>query len=141
MVITDEIISDYRSSAQGLSFSDADKWPDAIVSDALCEADTETGGKAWGIYQMICSNFKRRGMYYFASHWLTVTYQDGTAATPSNQTSNVVLNISSKSVGDESLAYRDQAIQRTENDWLSTTNYGVQYLRLRRRATPLVMAV
>ena len=49
-------------------------------------------------------------------------------------TSVARLNVASKSVSDESITFRVGAIQKTEDDWLSLTNYGVQYLRLRKRA-------
>ena len=116
------------------AFSDPAVWPDAVITGALCEADVETGGRDWGPFVDICSNFKRRGMYFFAAHWLATTYVQGNASDPSQISPTARLNVANKSVGDESLSYRITAIQDTANDWLSLTNYGVQFLRLRRRA-------
>lgn len=132
MQITAEIVASFR--AVQLAFTDATKWPDSAVQEALCEADAETGSRRWGAYEDECHNLKRRGLFYFAAHWLSVTYPTSAGATdPSNIPSTARLNVASKSVGDESVTYRVGAIQETENDWLSLTNYGVQFLRLRRR--------
>lgn len=140
MVITPELVASFRLVM--LAFGDTVKWPDAIVQESLCEADTETGSRRWGAYEDECHNFKRRGMYYFAAHWLSVTYPTGSGATdPANINATARLNVAAKSVGDESVTYRVGAIQATENDWLSLTNYGVQFLRLRRRAGMGAVAV
>ena len=132
IVIDAALIQSFRDSQQ--AFTDNAKWPDSIVTDALCEADAETGGAGWGVFEDLCSNFKRRGMFYFAAHWLVTTYLTGTAADPTDVKPNARLNTAAKSVGDESITFRVGAIQNTEDDWLSLSNYGVQYLRLRRRA-------
>lgn len=116
------------------AFSDIVAWPDDIVEQALCEADSETGGKGWGGFIDDCRNFKRRGMFFFAAHWLSTTYLDQDASNAANISPSARLNIAAKSVGDESVTYRVGAIQSTEDDWLSLSNYGVQYLRLRKRA-------
>ncbi len=132
MEITQDVVDLFRSNMA--AFTDTDKWGDAVVSEALCEADCETGGRGWGAYGTDCHNFKRRGMFLFAAHWLVTTYLQNTAEDPTNISPTARLNVASKSVGDESIAYRIGAIQETENDWLSLSNYGVQYLRLRKRA-------
>ena len=139
--ITPELITAFRESSQGRAFADDVKWPDDVVEDALCEADVETGSKRWGTYTDDCRNFKRRGMFYFAAHWLAVTYLTQDASDPSNISPTARLNVAAKSVGDESVTYRVGAIQKTEDDWLSLTNYGVQYLRLRGRAVKGAVAV
>lgn len=131
--ITPELIAAFRASQ--LAFSDETKWPDEVVQESFCEAFPEVGGRGWGILDITdCQNFKRRGLFYFAAHWLSVTYTDAGAVDPTNISSTARLNVAAKSVGDESVTYRVGAIQRTEDDWLSLTNYGVQFLRLRRRA-------
>ena len=137
--ITPALIASFRGAQP--AFSDDTKWPDAVVEDALCEADVETGSSRWGTYQDDCRNFKRRGMYYYAAHWLAVTYLTQDASDPSNISPTARLNVAAKSVGDESITYRVGAIQKTEDDWLSLTNYGVQYLRLRGRAGKGAVAV
>lgn len=132
MQITAEIVASFR--AVQLAFTDTTKWPAGVVQEALCEADAETGSSRWGAYEDECHNLKRRGLFYFAAHWLSLTYPTGAGATdPTNIPSTARLNVAAKSVGDESIQYRITAIQETENDWLSLTNYGVQFLRLRRR--------
>jgi len=132
ITITPEIIASFRTAQP--AFEDVVKWPDSVVSEALCEGDVETGGKGWGGFEDICSNFKRRGWYYYAAHWLASTYLTQDASDPSAISPIARLNVSGKSVGDESIQYRITAIEKTGNDWLSTTNYGVQYMRLRARA-------
>jgi len=137
--ITAEVITAFRDKMK--AFGDLTKWPDDVVEDALCEADAETGGKRWGAYEDECRNFKQRGMFYFAAHWLATTYLNQTAADEAAISPTARLNVASKSVGDESVTYRVGAIQATEEDWLSLTNYGVQFLRLRRRAGMGALAV
>lgn len=141
MIITPELIASFRASSQGRAFSDDTKWPDDVVEDALCESDAETGSKRWGAFQDVCNNFKRRGMFYFAAHWLATTYLTQDASDPTNISPSARLNVASKSVGDESLTYRVTGIEKTQNDWLSLTNYGVQYMRLRDRAGKGAVAV
>ncbi|CAM0043700.1 virion structural protein [Vibrio phage K435] len=130
--ITAEVIAAFRDDMA--AFTDDTDWPDDIVEQALCEADAETGGRGWGSFKLECRNFKKRGMFYYAAHWLATTYIDQTAENPSNISPSARLNVAAKSVGDESVQYRVGALQSTEDDFLSLTNYGVQYLRLRKRA-------
>lgn len=137
--ITTEIITSFRTVMP--AFSDNTVWPDVIVEQALCEADVETGSSRWGTFVDNCRNFKRRGMFYFAAHWLATTYINQDASDPAVISPSARLNIAAKSVGDESVTYRVGAIQDTEDDWLSLTNYGVQYLRLRGRAGKGAVAV
>lgn len=130
--ITPALIASFRLAQP--AFSDVVKWPDDVVIGALCEGDAETGGRGWGAFEDICSNFKRRGMFFYTAHWLATTYLSQDASDPSVISPTARLNVAAKSVGDESITFRVGAIQSTEDDWLSLSNYGVQYLRLRRRA-------
>lgn len=139
VTIDTTLIASFRDTMK--AFGDDSVWPDDVVTQALCEADAETGSKRWGAFQDVCSNFKRRGMFYFAAHWLASTYINQNASDPSVISPSARLNIASKSVGDESVTYRVGAIQKTEDDWLSLTNYGVQYLRLRGRAGKGAVAI
>lgn len=137
--ITPGLIQSFRTAQT--AFSDSVKWPDSVIEQALCEADAETGGKRWGAFEDICSNFKRRGMFFYAAHWLASTYLNQDASDPSNISPIARLNVSGKSVGDESIQYRITQIESTGTDWLSTTNYGVQFIRLRKRAGMGALAV
>lgn len=132
--ITQEIIDAFRASKP--AFSDVTKWPDEVVTEAFCEAFPECGGRGWGVFDVTdCQNFKRRGVFLFAAHWLSIEYTTGSGATdPTSVNPTARLNVAAKSIRDESVAYRVGAIQSTQDDWLSLSNYGVQYLRLRRRA-------
>lgn len=137
--ITAELITAFRTRQR--QFTSVDTWPDDVVTIALEEADAETGSNRWGTFNNDGRNFKRRGMFLFAAHWLAVTYLNQNASNPSNISPTARLNIAAKSVGDESVTFRVGAIQETENDWLSLTDYGVQYLRLRGRAAKGAVAV
>jgi len=139
--ITQEMIDKFREVMP--AFSDVIKWPDDVVSMALCEAMAECGGRGWGTLDLTnCGNFKRRGVFFYAAHWLSITYNSLAGATvPGNIDAAARLNLSSKSVGDESISYRITAIQSAEDDFLSLTLYGVQYLRLRRRSAMGCLAV
>jgi hypothetical protein len=132
--ITQEIIDAFRASKP--AFSDVTKWPDEVVTEAFCEAFPECGGRGWGVFDVTdCQNFKRRGVFLFAAHWLSIEYTTGAGATdPTSVNPTARLNVAAKSVRDESVTYRVGAIQTTADDYLSLSNYGVQYLRLRRRA-------
>lgn len=130
MNITADVITDFRNYFNG-QFSDTQKWSDDIISDVLCEADAETGGSGWGAFALDCNNFKRRGMYLFAAHWLTFFYGDD----PANGIGGIArLNTQSKQVGDESISYRVAAMMDAGNDALTYTVYGQQFFRLRKRA-------
>lgn len=132
--ITQEIIDAFRDAKP--AFGDVTKWPNSVIEDALCEAFPECGGRGWGSFVLEdCQNFKRRGVFLYAAHWLSVEYTTGNGATdPSAINATARLNVAAKSVRDESVTYRIGAIQKTADDYLSLTNYGVQYLRLRLRA-------
>ena len=130
MDITPAIVADFRAYF-GEQFADTNTWPESIVSGVLCEADAETGGSGWGPFALDCHNFKRRGMYLFAAHWLTFFYGDN----PAGGIGGIArLNTQSKSVGDESISYRVASMMDAGNDALTYTVYGQQFYRLRRRA-------
>lgn len=130
--INADVVTAFRESMAAFT-SDLD-WPVDIVEQSLYEADAETGGKGWGAFKNELRNFKRRGMFYYAAHWLSTTYIDQTAADASSVSPRARLNVAAKSVGDEAVQYRIGAIQNVSDDWLSLTNYGVQYYRMRKRA-------
>lgn len=138
MEITPEIIQDFRDEIP--YFSDAAEWPDDIVEKALCEGDAETGGSGWGAYSDDCHNFKRRGMFYYAAHWLTLMYpQKFQGSQPGNGQSGsgggAFGAVSSKTVGDESISYAVNAVDAgSAQSWLSSTGWGTQFLMLKRRA-------
>jgi len=130
MNITPEVIDDFRRAFDG-QFASKVVWTDSILSDVLCEAHAETGGSGWGAFALDCNNFKRRGMYLFAAHWLTFLYGDD----PSKGVSGIArLNTQSKQVGDESISYRVASMMDAGNDALTYTVYGQQFYRIRRRA-------
>lgn len=137
MIITDEIVASFREVMK--AFADPNKWSDDAIRSALCEADSETGSCRWGGFENDCHNFKRRGMFLFAAHWLSTMYGDG--GDGNDPASEARLNVQSKSVGDESIAYRVPQMMDTGSDWLTYTVYGQQFWRLRRRAGMGALAV
>ncbi|MFG0827897.1 DUF4054 domain-containing protein [Pseudomonas sp. CJQ_7] len=130
MDITPEIIAAFREFMP--AFADTTKWTDSLITTALCEADTETGSCRWGAFELACGNFKWRGMAYFAAHWLATNY--GALGATSPPISEARLNVATKSVGDESIAYRVPQMMDAGTDWLTYTNYGQQFYRLKKRA-------
>lgn len=131
MIIDIDVITDFRIWPLGMqAFADTTKFPDSLIQYALCEADSETGSSRWGIYQAECHNLKQRGLFYYAAHWLSVYYPNGV---DSDVNQEARLNVASKTVGDESIAYRVPAMLEVSNDWLTWSVYGQQYYRLRKR--------
>ncbi|MNF67955.1 hypothetical protein D3C84_497860 [compost metagenome] len=130
MNITPEMIAEFRAFMP--EFADVTKWPDSLIETAMCEADTETGSSRWGAFELARSNFKWRGMAYYAAHWLSTNYTTLGAASPPG--SGARLNVAGKSVGDESIQYRVASMMDAGNDWLTYTNYGQQFYRLKKRA-------
>ncbi|BEU28748.1 MAG: DUF4054 domain-containing protein [Edwardsiella phage MSW-3] len=140
MEITKEIIAAFRSDPQMCAFSDSVKWPDNFIAGALCNGDEETGSSRWGGFVLDdCHNFKRRGMFLFAAAWLMNNFGDGG---PNVATSGEArLNVASKSIGDESVAYRVPSMMEVSDDWLTWSHYGQQFYRLRKRAGMGALAV
>lgn len=104
---------------------------DDIIQDALCDAESETGGSGWGIYANECGNFKQRGLFAYAAHVLASTYPSND---PSNVSGSAVGAVTSKSVGDESVTFSVAQTKDSGDAWLTSTSFGQQFVRLRRRA-------
>lgn len=138
MIIDADVIAAFRISPLGHAFTDTVKYPDSLVQYALCEADTETGSPRWGTYQEDCHNLKQRGMFLYAAAWLGSNYANGIDGAPDLEAR---LNVASKSVGDESIAYRVPAMLEVNNDWLTYTAAGQQFYRLRKRVGMGAVAV
>lgn len=122
------------------AFTDDTKWPDATVQTAIDEGEAETNPERWGEYADDPTYFRNRGIRYYAAHWLCSFY-GSSAADPTSVRPDARQNVSSKSVGDESVAYRITTMEDTGNDWLGTTIYGTQYWRLKKRAGMGALAV
>lgn len=131
MDITPAMIASFRVANP--EFSNVTTYPDSMASGALCEADSETGGRGWGTYEDECHNFKQRGMFLYACHYLAVLYPSGAAGSLSGGAKGIV---ASKGVGDESVSMYTgtYAGLRAGDEWLAASVFGQQWLRLRRRA-------
>lgn len=137
MDITNEIISDFRDTYK--AFSDTTMWSNDTITMALCDADAETGGSRWGTFDLNCHNFKKRGMYLFAAHFIAVTYPRG----DSSMSGSMRAGVASKSVGDESVSFVTGDVSKLSvgDAWLNSTSFGQQFLRLRKRAGMGALAV
>ncbi|MEQ4511761.1 MAG: DUF4054 domain-containing protein [Dickeya sp.] len=129
MEITAQIVTDFR--AYYPEFGDATAWPDSGVVLALGEGDAETGPR-WGDYkdrQVV--SIKKRGMFAFAAHRLVMRQRSAGGDV------GAAYAISGKSVGDESTSFAVPSVTMddlTINGDLQLTTYGVEFMRLRRRA-------
>lgn len=130
MDITDEVVALFRQRVTG--FSDSAKWLNDTIAEALEEGDAETGGRGWGSYDPDAKNFKQRGMFAYAAHYLATVYPRG-SGTMSAGAKNAV---ASKSVGDESVSYVTAGLDKLKagDGELAATAFGNKFLRLRRRA-------
>lgn len=131
MEVLPAIVADFRDYYP--EFADTAAWSTLDVTRALEDADDETGAR-WGAYKL--RSIKLRGMFAFAAHRLamrnlarTVTAGGGIASTP--------YAVSSKSVADESISYAvptPSVMEQIANGDLPLTVYGIEFLRLRKRA-------
>lgn len=131
MDITADIVTAFRGYYS--EFADVTAWPDVDVIRALEEADDETGCR-WGVYKH--RSIKLRGMFAYAAHRLamgglrrSVAANGGLASTP--------YAVSGKSVDDESVSYAvpsPTVAEQIANGDLALTVYGLEFLRLRKRA-------
>lgn len=133
MEITAEIIADFRDYYP--EFADVEQWPKKDVLRALEEGDSETG-RRWLSYTARPASIKKRGMFAFAAHklvmWRRARGEDGTGGDY-----GTAYAISGKSVGDESTSFAVPSVTGDEliiNGDLPLTSYGLEFLRLRRRA-------
>lgn len=111
-------------------FNDETKWNEYAIIQALEDADAETG-KRWLRYQAKPASIKARGMYNFAAHRLVMNQRAEAGDIGASYA------VSSKSVGDESMSFAVPSISNNDliiNGDLPLTKYGLEFLRLRRRA-------
>lgn len=132
MEITADVISAFREYYP--EFADDGTWPGPLLTRHLCEADEETGSR-WGKYEGTCS-LKKRGMFAYAAHKAVI----GKAVTRATENGGIppgASQVQSKSVGDESISYAVSAPTSEQADQLGdlrSTAYGLEFLRLRKRA-------
>lgn len=128
--ITAQIVANFR--AYYPAFANADLWPDDIVIRALEEADAETGPR-WGKYRAKTASIKARGMYAYAAHRLLMWKR-----AEEEEDAGALYAVSAKSIGDESTSFAVPSVTTDDlvlNGDLPMTQYGVEFLRLRRRAS------
>lgn len=128
MDISAQIVADFREYYP--EFSDITLWAEQTVIQALEEGDSETG-KRWLKYNARPASIKKRGLFAFAAHRLVMRKRAISGDV------GAAYAISSKSVGDESTSFAVLAVTADDlniNGDLPLTTYGVEFLRLRRRA-------
>ena len=116
------------------AFASTGEYPDSMLLQGLSEGDVETGGSGWGTFELDLLNFKERGMFLFAAHWIQATYPSGASG---GMSGGIKLITDSVSVGDESVSYSQIGGSDSSDAgtaWLSVTAYGQQFMRLRKRA-------
>lgn len=132
MEITAQIVADFRGYYPG--FADNATWPDATVTRYLEEADDETG-KRWGEYG--ARGIKKRGMFAFAAHRLVLSKTSDNAVA-NGGTPAAPARLASKSIGSESASFTvptPTAAEQERYGDLLTTIYGLEFIRLRQRAS------
>ena len=142
MEITAQVIVSFRESNP--KFTSDTIWPDSVITIALCKGDAETGSCRWGAYADDCRNFKQRGMFAYAAHWLATNYPTASGATtPENTSGSALYSANSKSVGDESISFdTGKTSELNAGDvGFASTLYGQEWLRLRKRAGMGALAV
>lgn len=139
MEITQDIIDEFRAYLNG-RYSNETLWPDYLVKETLCAADFETGGSGWGPFYngTSCQTLKKRGMFLYATAYLTSFY--GTDPTAPIE-GEARLNVAQKSVGDESVSYRVPVMLDAGDDFLTFTAFGQEFYRIRRQAYLGAMAL
>lgn len=135
MEITTEVIEDFRTYYP--EFSDDYVWTNPSLRRALCEADSETGSKRWGAFEIGSCKLKNRGMYAYAAHRIVLDSLASRAVSAGGVPSGAS-QVQSKSVADESVSYAAQTPESSgiadQTGDLRSTKYGLEFLRLRKRA-------
>lgn len=128
----DQFTEKFRESMP--AFNNTEIWQKEVIDSSIYEAFFEIGSR-WGVLNLnYKTNYACKGLFLLTAHILTNIYGQNPSSTKKDEAkfnSDAKMNISSKSVGDESVSFRITAMQDTGNDWLSTSNYGVKFLRLR----------
>lgn len=114
----------------GRLFSDAERYPDAVVESRLEDAKVE-------VAPCVFKKYYKRALFYLTAHFLTIFTQqqdaleiDGTGASAAE--ARGVVN--SVSVGDLSLSQEMPEYSSSSDDkFLASTIYGQEFIRLRNK--------
>ena len=130
----DQFIAEFRSRF-ATNYADTNDWPDDVVARALYKAYPAIG-RRWGVMDITDPiNLAAEGLFLWAAHWLFVNFQYSATNISPNLTPEARMNVATKSIGDESVSFRITRIQDAEDDWLSLSNFGVEFLDLRSRVS------
>ena len=128
----DQFIAEFRAR-QPLWYGSTEDWPDDVLARSLYKARPNIG-KRWGVIDITDPmNIASEGLFLWAAHWLFVTYQLSATNISTNLSPQAKMNIASKSVADESVSFRITQMQKTTDDWLSLSEFGVEFLALREQ--------
>ena len=78
------------------------------------------------------------GMFLYTAAWLSMYYPDGKGGDVNTEAR---LNVASKSVADESIAYRVPQMMEVNNDFLTFTIFGQEFYSLRKKIGMGALAV
>jgi hypothetical protein len=113
------IPADFRTRFEG----QFDLVPDARIEFWLEDAQLEVGAQAWGaLYE--------KGVMLLAAHLLQLELDRQEDDESGSITSN---RVTSRSVGDVSVSFARATADNSDEDWYLLTDYGAEYLRLKRR--------
>ncbi|MGJ8524171.1 hypothetical protein R84981_002890 [Carnimonas sp. R-84981] len=136
--INDDILNEFLKTYPEF---DQESFPRPMVVAALEDADVETGS-AWGKYhsKRVRHSLKKRGMFSWAAHWLAFRSTQIASAKGGDGVASAAFMYptTSESVGDESISFGVPAVtteDQANNGTLNLTPYGIEFLRLRNRAT------
>lgn len=121
------IPADFRTRFEG----QFDLVSDARIEFWLEDAQLEVGAQAWG-------TLHEKGVMLLAAHLLQLELdrQDD------DESGSITMNrVTSKKVGDVSVSFARATADSSDEDWYLLTDYGAEYLRLKRRAGMGAVAV
>ena len=125
-----EFIAEFRVR-QSLYYSSVENWPDKVVARSLYKERPKIGSR-WGVMDLEDPmNLASEGLFLRAAHWLFVTYKFSATDISPNLSPQAMMNVASKSIGDANVAFRIAQMQKTTDDSLSLTKFGVEFLDLR----------
>ncbi len=103
---------------------------DSRIQFWLNDAQLEVGESAWG-------DLYEKGVMLLAAHFLSLDQinQD------EDESGGITGNVTSRSVGDVSVSFAKSSSDSSSDDWYLQTNYGSEYLRLKKRVGMGIVAI
>jgi hypothetical protein len=103
---------------------------DSRIQFWLDDAQLEVGEPAWGtLYE--------KGVMLLSAHLLSVDQSNS----DEDESGGATGNVTSRSVGDVSVSFAKATSDSSSDDWYLQTNYGSEYLRLKKRVGMGIVAI